>query len=72
MVHPWFVDGSGGLHIWRMTVNVMSGQSQTDDKGWYSSLGVGMKCYTGLQNWQALVNTAMHLWVPEKAGSFLI
>jgi hypothetical protein len=33
--------GGEGLQIWRVAANILNKQSQTTDKGWPSSLGVG-------------------------------
>jgi hypothetical protein len=35
------VDGGDSLHICRVAVNILNKQSQTADKGWSSSLGLG-------------------------------
>jgi hypothetical protein len=41
MAHPQVADGGEGLQIWRVAANILNKQSQTADKGWPSSLGVG-------------------------------
>jgi hypothetical protein len=38
---PQVADGGEGLQIWRVAANILNKQSQTADKGWSSSLGVG-------------------------------
>jgi hypothetical protein len=43
---PWRDASSGcgwrnGLQLWRVAANTLNKQSQTADKGWSSSLGVG-------------------------------
>jgi hypothetical protein len=40
MACPRVAGGGNGLQIWRVAVNILNKQSQTDDKGWSSSLGV--------------------------------
>jgi hypothetical protein len=42
MVCPQVADGGDGLQIWRVAANIPYKQSRTDDKGWSSSLGVGL------------------------------
>jgi hypothetical protein len=32
-------DGGEGLQIWRLVVNILSKESRTMDKEWFSSLG---------------------------------
>jgi hypothetical protein len=34
-------DGGDGLQIWRVAADILNKQSQTEDRGWPSSLGVG-------------------------------
>jgi hypothetical protein len=41
MVRPQVADGQNGLQIWRVAANILNKQSQTADRGWSSSLGVG-------------------------------
>jgi hypothetical protein len=41
MARPQVADGGKGLQIWRVAVNILNKQSQTANKGWPSSLGVG-------------------------------
>jgi len=41
MVHPQVVDGEEDLQVWRVAANMLNKQSQTANKGWSSSLGVG-------------------------------
>jgi hypothetical protein len=40
------------LHMWRVSVNILNKQSLTVDKGWSSSLGIGLvtKCYAVPRN----------------------
>jgi hypothetical protein len=38
---PQVADGGEGLQIWRVAANILNNKSQTDDKGWPSSLGLG-------------------------------
>jgi hypothetical protein len=40
MAHLQVADGEG-LQIWRVDANILNKQSQTADKGWFSSLEVG-------------------------------
>jgi hypothetical protein len=35
-------DGGDGFKIWRVAANILNKQSRTDDKGWCSSLGLGV------------------------------
>jgi hypothetical protein len=42
MVRPQDADEGDGLQIWRVTANILNKQSQTVDKGWPSSLGLGV------------------------------
>jgi hypothetical protein len=35
------LDGGDVLQIWRVTVNILTKQSHTSDRGWPSSLAVG-------------------------------
>jgi hypothetical protein len=30
-----------GLQLWRVAANILNNQPETNDKGWFSSLGVG-------------------------------
>jgi hypothetical protein len=41
MACPQVADAGDGLQKWRAAVNILNKQSQTADKGWASSLGVG-------------------------------
>jgi hypothetical protein len=41
MVCPQVVDGGDGLQIWRIAVNILNKQSQTANRWWSSSLGLG-------------------------------
>jgi len=41
MAHPKVADGGEGLWIWSVAVNTINKQSQTANKGWSSSLGIG-------------------------------
>jgi hypothetical protein len=41
MAHPWVVAGGDGLKILRVAVSILNKQSQTTDKEWSYSLGVG-------------------------------
>jgi hypothetical protein len=38
---PEVADGGEDLQIWRVAANILNKQSQTAEKGWSSSLGVG-------------------------------
>jgi hypothetical protein len=40
MAHSQIVDEENGLQMWRVTVNIMSKQLQTANKGWSSSFRV--------------------------------
>jgi hypothetical protein len=42
MARPQVADGGNGLQIWRVAANILNKQSRTADKGWSSSLGVGL------------------------------
>jgi hypothetical protein len=42
MVHPQVVDKGVCLQIWKIAANIFTKQLQTADKGWSSSLGVGL------------------------------
>jgi hypothetical protein len=41
MARPQVVGGGDGLQIWRVAANILNKQSQTANKWWSSSLGVG-------------------------------
>jgi len=41
MAHPQVADGGDGLQMWRVAASIVNKQSQTADKGWSSSSGVG-------------------------------
>jgi hypothetical protein len=41
MVCPQVADGGNTLQVWRVAANILNKQSQTADKGWLSSLGIG-------------------------------
>jgi len=41
MAHPWVADGGNGLHIWKITVNILNSQLQTADNMWSCSMGGG-------------------------------
>jgi hypothetical protein len=41
MARPQVADGGDALQVWRVAANILNKQSQTVDKGWSSSLGVG-------------------------------
>jgi hypothetical protein len=41
MVHSQVSDGGDDLQMWRLAAKVMSKQSQTADKGWFSGVRVG-------------------------------
>jgi hypothetical protein len=53
MTRPRVADGVDGLQIRRVHANILNKQSWTADRGWSSSLGVGLvtKCQTGPRNW---------------------
>jgi hypothetical protein len=38
---PQVADGGDALQVWREVTNTLNKQSRTDEKGWFSSLGVG-------------------------------
>jgi hypothetical protein len=42
MARPQVADGGDGLQICRVAANILNKQSQTADKWWSSSLGVGV------------------------------
>jgi len=69
MPQPQVPDVRDCLWIWREAVNTLNKHSQTDDKGWPYSLGIGWrlqlltirkqcvtKCYTGPQYWTDCLN----------------
>jgi hypothetical protein len=39
---PQVADGGKGFQIWRVAANILHKQSRTADKGWSSSLAVGL------------------------------
>jgi hypothetical protein len=41
MARPQVADGGVALQVWRVAANILNKQSQTANKGWSSSLGVG-------------------------------
>jgi hypothetical protein len=41
MARPRVADGRDGLQHWRLAGNILNKQPRTNDKGWFSSLGVG-------------------------------
>jgi hypothetical protein len=43
MARPQVADGRDSLQIWRVAANILNKQSRTADKGWFSSLGVGLE-----------------------------
>jgi hypothetical protein len=42
MGRPQVADGGNGLQIWRVAANILNKQSWIADKGWSSSLGLGV------------------------------
>jgi hypothetical protein len=42
MARPQVVDGRDGLQLWRLAVNILNKQSWAYNKGWSSSLGLGV------------------------------
>jgi hypothetical protein len=42
MACPQVADGGDGLQIWKVAGNILNKQSRTADKGWSSSLEVGL------------------------------
>jgi hypothetical protein len=42
MARPQVVDGGDALQFWRAAANILNKQSWTADKGWSSSLRVGL------------------------------
>jgi hypothetical protein len=42
MAHPQVADGGHTLQVWWVAANILNKQSRTADKGWPSSLGVGL------------------------------
>jgi hypothetical protein len=42
MVCPQVADGGNGLQIWRVPAKILNKQLRTADKGWSSSLGLGV------------------------------
>jgi hypothetical protein len=66
MARHQVADGGAGLQIWREAEIILNKQSRMADKGWYSSLGVGLitpdrnkhfvkKCYTGPWTWVVII-----------------
>jgi hypothetical protein len=45
MARAQIADGGDGLQIWRVAANILNKQTRTADKGWASSLGVGLGPY---------------------------
>jgi hypothetical protein len=41
MVRPKVADEGDALQLWRAAANILNKQSETADKGWSYSLGVG-------------------------------
>jgi hypothetical protein len=50
MARPQVADGGGGLQIWRVAVNILNKQPRTADKGWCSSLRMGVGLTTHSKN----------------------
>jgi hypothetical protein len=48
MACPQVADGKDTLQLWRVAANILNKQLQTHNKGWSSSLGVGL--LTDIQN----------------------
>jgi hypothetical protein len=46
MARPQVANAGHGLQIWRVADNSLNNLSRTADKGWSSSLGVGLKLLT--------------------------
>jgi hypothetical protein len=44
MARPRLADGRDGLQQWRVAANILNKQPRTNDKGWFSSLGVRRGC----------------------------
>jgi hypothetical protein len=42
MARPKVADGGDALQVWREAANILNKQSRTADKGWTSTLGVGL------------------------------
>jgi hypothetical protein len=42
MARPQVADGGDALQFWRVAANILNKQSRTADKGWSSSLGLGV------------------------------
>jgi hypothetical protein len=42
MARPPVADGRDGLQLWRLAANILNKQPQKNDKGWSSSLGLGV------------------------------
>jgi hypothetical protein len=63
MARLQFADAREGLQIWRVAANILNKQSQTADKGWSSSFGLGVglqltvkiydvtKCFKAPETW---------------------
>jgi hypothetical protein len=80
MVHPQVADGRDNLQIWRVAANVLNKQLGTANKEWSSSVRVVwgpdspspqnvtedlcLGWFLCLDQWQALLNTVINLWVP--------
>jgi hypothetical protein len=43
MVHPQVADGGDDLQIWGVAAKILNKQSHTANKGWSSSLEVGLR-----------------------------
>jgi hypothetical protein len=46
MARPQVADGGDALQFWREAANILNKQSRTADKGWSSSLGLGVGLIT--------------------------
>jgi hypothetical protein len=62
MARPQVAEGGDGLQIWRVAENILNKQSQTADKGWASSLGVGRGLTTHRKKISLLRNVNKGLW----------
>jgi len=61
MVHPQVGDGGEGLQILRVAVNILNKQLQTANKGWSSSLWLGVGLTTLRHKNVTLQNISRHL-----------
>jgi hypothetical protein len=57
MARPQVADGGNTLQVWRVAANILNKQSRAADKGWSSSLGLGVGLTTPHRKKQACYET---------------